>query len=143
MKSLLLPAALLLAVTFSTARAADTELEGSMKRIKDASKQLDTDLKLTDDTKHAKDADLKSVATLKDEAVKSRALVPKRAQALPPDQQATMTQNYQKDMDAFGQDIETLNQDIQSDKWDPARADFKKLLADEDSGHKAYRMKKQ
>ena len=141
MKSLLLSAVLLFTVTFSIARA-DTDLEASMKRIKDASKQLDADLKLTDDTKHAKDVDLKSVATIKDESVKARALVPKRAQNLPPDQQATMTQNYQKDMDAFGLDVATLNQDIQGDKWDAARTDFKKLLDDESAGHKAYRIKK-
>jgi cytochrome c556 len=142
MKTLLVSAILLFAaVTFSSVRA-DTALEGSMKLIKDASKQLDTDLKQTDDTKHAKDLDLKSVATLKDEAVKARTLIPKRAQNLPPDQQQTMTQNYQKDMDAFGQDVETLNQDIQADKWDAARTDFKKLLDDETAGHKAYRIKK-
>ncbi len=113
-----------------------------MKNLAGATKQLGTDLKQTDDTKHAKDVDLKSVATIKAEALKSHDLVPKKAKDLPPDQQQAMVADFQKDMDAFGKDIDTLNADIQADKWDAARADFKKLIDDEKAGHKAYRVKK-
>ena len=79
---------------------------------------------------------------MKADAVKSHNLVPKKEQNLPPDQQAAMTASYQKDMDAFTADIDTLSTDIQADKWTAARADFQKLLTDEKSGHKAYRIKK-
>ncbi len=121
---------------------AKTELESTMKDMAEATHRVGTDLKLTDDTKHAKDADLKDVATMKADAVKSHNLVPKKEQNLPPDQQAAMTASYQKDMDAFTADIDTLSTDIQADKWTAARADFQKLLTDEKSGHKAYRIKK-
>jgi soluble cytochrome b562 len=121
---------------------ADTAMESSMKNLAGASKQLKADLDQTDDTKHAKDVDLKSVATIKAEALKSHDLVPKKAKDLPPDQQQAMVADFQKDMDAFAKDIDTLNGDIQTDKWEAARADFKKLIDDEKAGHKAYRVKK-
>lgn len=121
---------------------AKTELETTMKDMADATHKVQADLKLTDDTRHAKDLDLKSVAIMKADAVKARTLVPKKEAALPPDQQAAMTASYQKDMDAFAADINTLGQDIQADKWDAARADFEKLMDDEKAGHKAYRIKK-
>jgi soluble cytochrome b562 len=121
---------------------AKTELETTMKDMADATHRVQADLKLTDDTKHAKDADLKDVATMKADAVKAAKLTPKKEATLPPDQQATMTVNYQKDMTAFTADIDTLSTDIQADKWDAARADFKKLMDDEKAGHKAYRIKK-
>jgi cytochrome c556 len=121
---------------------ADTAMESSMKNVAGASKQLGADLKQTDDTKHAKDLDLKSVATMKAEAIKSHDLVPKKAKDLPPDQQQAMTQNFQKDMVTFETDIDALGQAIQADKWDDARTDFQKLMDDEHAGHKAYRVKK-
>ena len=121
---------------------AKTELETTMKDLADATKRVGADLKLTDDTKHNKDADLKDVATMKADAVKARNFAPKKEASLPPDQQTAMTASYQKDMDAFTADIETLSTDIQAGKWDVARTDFQKLLTDEKSGHKAYRVKK-
>ncbi len=113
-----------------------------MKDMADATKQVGTDLKQTDDTKHAKDLDLKCVATMKADADKAAKLTPKKEETLLPDQAAAMTVAYQKDMVAFTADIDTLGQDIQADKWDAARADFKKLIDDEKAGHKAYRIKK-
>ncbi len=113
-----------------------------MKDMADATHRVQADLKLTDDTKHNKDADLKDVATMKADALKSRTLTPKKESTLPPDQQAAMTASYQKDMDTFAADIDTLSADIQADKWTAARADFQKLMDDEKAGHKAYRIKK-
>jgi soluble cytochrome b562 len=121
---------------------AKTELETTMKDMADATHKVEADLKLTDDTKHAKDVDLQCVATMKTDAVKAAKLTPKKEQTLPPDQAAAMTVAYDKDMTAFTQDIDTLGTDIQADKWDAARADFKKLMDDEHAGHKAYRIKK-
>jgi soluble cytochrome b562 len=121
---------------------AKTELEATMKDMAGATHRVEADLKLTDDTKHARDADLKDVATMKADAVKAQTLTPKKEQMLPPDQQAAMTTAYQKDMTAFAADIDTLGTDIQADKWDAARTDFKKLIDDEKAGHKAYRIKK-
>jgi cytochrome c556 len=141
MKSLILSATALFLLTAVTANA-DTAMEGSMKKVSDACKQLGPDLKQTDDTKHNKDADLASVATIKTESLNSRGLVPKKAKYLPPDQQQAMIADFQKDMDSFLQDVETLNQDIQTDKWNAARIDFKKLTDDERASHKQFRVKK-
>ena len=121
---------------------AKTELETTMKDMADATHRVQADLKLTDDTKHAKDADLKDVGTMEADAIKAAKLTPKKEETLPPDQQAATTVNYQKDMTVFTADIDTLGKDIQADKWDAARADFQKLMADEKAGHKAYRIKK-
>jgi cytochrome c556 len=131
----------LLLATFLPLRA-DTEMDGSMKKISASSKQLAADLKQTDPTKHQKDADLQLVATMKAEAVKSRSLVPKKTETLPPDQQQPMVQDFQKDMDKFAADIDLVGQDITAEKWDVALTDFQKLLDDEHAGHKAYRIKK-
>jgi soluble cytochrome b562 len=121
---------------------AKTELETTMKDMADATHKVQADLKLTDDTKHAKDADLACVAAMKTDALKAAKLTPKKEDGLPPDQAAAMTVAYQKDMVAFTADIDTLSQDIQAGKWDAARADFAKLMDDEKAGHKAYRIKK-
>ena len=141
MKSPLARIACLLALLLIPAHA-KTELETTMKDLADATKRVGADLKLKDDTKHNKDADVKDVATMKADAVKARNFAPKKEASLPPDQQAAMTASYQKDMDAFTADIDTLSTDIQGDKWPAARTDFQKLLTDEKSGHKAYRVKK-
>ncbi len=114
-----------------------------MKQMEEAAKQLGADLKQTDDTKHAKDLDLQSVAALKDACTKSHDDVPKKAKALPPDQEQAMTASYQKDMVAFGQDIDALGAAIQAENWSGARDAFKKVIDDEKAGHKAYRVKKQ
>jgi cytochrome c556 len=141
MKSLLSSACFLVAFTLS-ANAIDTPMETSMKAMSKAGKQLNTDLKLTDDTKHDKATDLASVATMKISAQKSHDLVPKKEQTLPADQQAAMTADFQKDMDAFEKDVDTLNADITADKWDAARTDFQKLIDDEKAGHKKFRVEK-
>ena len=143
MKSFLACTTCLLALPLIPAHAeTKTELETTMKDLAGASKRVGADLKLTDDAKHNKDADLKDVATMQADAVKGRNFAPKKEASLPPDQQATMTTNYQKDMDAFIADIKTLDADVQADKWPAARTDFQKLMTDEKSGHKAYRVKK-
>ena len=141
MKSLFACATCLLALLLVPAHA-KTELETAMKEMAAATHRVQADLKLTDDTKHNKDADLKDVAIMKADAVKAHNLVPKKEASLPPDQQAAMTTSYQKDMDTFAADIDTLSGDIQADKWPAARTDFQKLMTDEKSGHKAYRIKK-
>ena len=143
MKSVLIRTTCLLALLLIPVHAeTKTELETTMKDLAGAAKRVGADLKLTDDTKHNKDADLKDVATMKADAIKGRNFAPKKEASLPPDQQAAMTTSYQKDIDAFTADIDTLSTDIQADKWEAARADFQKLLTDEKSGHKAYRVKK-
>jgi hypothetical protein len=143
MKSALVRTTCLFALLLIPAHAeTKTELETTMKDIADATHRVKADLALTDDTKHNKAADLKDVATMQADATKGRNFAPKKEASLPPDQQATMTTNYQKDMDAFIADIKTLDTDIQADKWAAARTDFQKLMDDEKSGHKAYRVKK-
>ena len=122
--------------------ALDSEMDKSMKQVARASKELKADLALTDDTKHNKDADLKDVATMKTGAQAARPLVPKKVKAMPADQQAAQTADFQKDMDAFIADIDTLNADITAEKWAPARADFQKLMDDEKAGHKKFRVPK-
>ena len=141
MKSLLSCVAIFVSLTLSIAHA-DTALETSMKKMADAAHQLAADLKQTDDTKHAKDIDLQSVATIKDASTKAHDEVPKKAKALPADQQQTMTASYQKDMETFAKDVDALGQDIQTDNWPAARTDFAKVMDDEKNGHKAYRVKK-
>jgi soluble cytochrome b562 len=121
---------------------AKTELETTMKDMADATHKVQADLKLTDDTKHAKDADLACVATMEADATKAAKLTPKKEETLPPDQQQSMTTNYQKDMAMFTKDIDALGQAIQADQWAAARAAFQKLMDDEKAGHKAYRIKK-
>ncbi len=113
-----------------------------MKDMAAATHRVEADLKLTDDTKHNKAADLKDVATMKTDAVTARNFRPSKESTLPPDQQAAMTASYQKDMTAFAADIDQLNAAIQGDKWADARTAFQKLMDDEKSGHKAYRIKK-
>jgi soluble cytochrome b562 len=143
MKSLLACATCLLALLLIPVHAeTKTELETTMKDMADATHRVKADLALTDDTKHNKAADVKDVATMQADAVKARNFAPKKEASLPPDQQATMTTNYQKDISAFTADINTLSTDIQADKWPAARTDFQKLMDDEKSGHKAYRVKK-
>jgi cytochrome c556 len=143
MKITLALAACLLALPLLPVHAeTKTELESTMKDMADATHRVKADLAITDDTKHNKAADVKDVATMQADATKGRNFAPKKEASLPPDQQAAMTVNYQKDMDAFIADIKTLSADIQGDKWPAARTDFQKLMDDEKSGHKAYRVKK-
>jgi soluble cytochrome b562 len=132
---------LLLAVTIFAAHA-DTVLGDSMKKMEDACKQLGPDLKITDATKHNKDLDLQSIAAIKAECLKAREQSPKKAKALPPDQQQTMTASFQKDMDTFIQHVDQVTQEIQDEKWDAARDDFKKLMLEQRDDHKVYRIKK-
>jgi cytochrome c556 len=132
---------LFLAVSAFTVRA-DTAMEVSMKKMSDAAKQLGTDLKLTDDTKHNKDADLKCVATIQTESTTARGFVPKKAKTLPADQQQAFVADFQKDMDMFLKDVDALNTDITAENWTAARTDFQKMIDDEKSGHKKFRIKK-
>ena len=113
-----------------------------MKDMSKAGKQLKTDLAVADDTKHDKATDLKSVATMKENALKSHDLIPKKEQSLPPDQQAAMTADFKATMDDFVKDVDTLNTDITADKWDAARNDYQKLMDDEKAGHKKFRIQK-
>jgi cytochrome c556 len=118
---------------------ADTQLEGSMKQISKAFKQLSLDLKQPAD---ANKSDYLALAnTIKTQALASRPLVPKKAAALPADQQATMVAAYQKSMDDFSAAVDVLIQDLQAGKWDDANKQIAVLKQDETDGHKQFRVK--
>lgn len=119
---------------------ADTPLENSMKRTSKAFKQLNLDLKAPVDA--SKPDYLALVATLKTEAQNARTLVPKKAAALPADQQATMVAAYQKSIDDLSATYDTLSQSIQAGQWDAARATLAKILDQEKQGHKEFRIQK-
>ena len=118
---------------------ADTPLENSMKRLAKAYKQLTLDLKQPVDA--SKNDYLALAATMKTEALKGKDLVPKKAAALPTDQQATMVAAYQKSMDDLVSTIDTLSTAIQAGQWDDARKAMDKLHLQENEGHKQFRSK--
>lgn len=123
---------------FATANA-DTALEISMKHMKNAYKELSLGLQQPQD---ANKSDYLALAgTLKTEAQTSRGLVPKKAGALPADQQAAMVMAYQKSMDDLIQSIDSLTQDIQNSQWDGARNEIVSLKHQMTDGHKAFRIK--
>jgi hypothetical protein len=123
--------------SFTVAKG-DTPLEGSMKKISKAYKQLALDLKQPLD---ANKGDYLALAnTIKTESQTARALVPKKAAALPPDQQATMVTAYQKSMDDFSASVDVLIQEITDSKWDDANKQIAALKMEEDDGHKAFRV---
>jgi soluble cytochrome b562 len=119
---------------------ADTPLENSMKRLAKAYHQLTLDLKQPVDASKADYVAL--AATMKTEVQKSRDLVPKKAAALPADQQATMVTAYQKSMDDLSATIDTLSTALQAGQWDDARKAMDKLHLQENEGHKEFRMGK-
>jgi hypothetical protein len=116
---------------------ADTPLELSMKRTSKAFKQLNLDLKAP--VEASKPDYLALVDTLKKEAQTARALVPKKAAALPADQQAAMVTAYQKSVDDLTASYDTLGQAIQASQWDAARTTMTKILDQEKQGHKEFR----
>ncbi len=136
--SLFLGVAVLL-VTVDRARAA-TALEQAMKQMSEAYKELSADLKQPQDT--AKDQYLALAATIKDQAKASRDLVHKLAQSLPADQRDTMVQSYQKDMDKFMQDVDSLSGALKNGRWDDARKWLTTLHQEMSDGHKQYRAQK-
>lgn len=110
-----------------------------MKRMGKAYKQLSLDLKQPSD---ASKADYVALATtLKTEAQTSRGLVPKKAAALPPDQQATMVAAYQKSMDELSASIDTLTQALQNSQWDVANKQLATIKEQMFAGHKEFRSK--
>ena len=110
-----------------------------MKKISKAFKQLSLDLKQPVDTSKSDYVALAN--TIKTEAQSSSALVPKKAAALPPDQQATMVAAYKKSMDDFGAAVDVLIQELQDGKWADANKQLAVLYQDETDGHKAFRNK--
>jgi len=129
----------LFCLTSSVTANADTALEISMKQMSKAYKELALDLQQPLDAN--KSDYLALTGTLKTSAQTARGLVPKKAAALPPDQQAVMVTAYQKSMDNLVQSIDGLTQAIQNSQWDDARkimADIKQQMMD---GHKAFRAK--
>lgn len=110
-----------------------------MKNMSRAYKELSKDLKMPVDTD--KDKYLALADTLKKESVKAHDLVPSKAEDLPADQKDAMVKAYQKDMDQFGQTIDTLSQAISDGKWDDAQKALAALKQDMIEGHKAYRKK--
>jgi soluble cytochrome b562 len=118
---------------------ADTPLETSMKSMSKAYKALFLDLK---QPAEANKADyLALTGTLKTQAQNARGLVPKKAAALPADQQNTMVAAYQKSMDTLIQTIDSLSQEIQDSKWDDAHKTMDAIKQQMIDGHKAFRQK--
>ncbi len=131
--------ACLFAAAFVSFAHADTPLENSMKSLAKADKQLALDLKVPVDA--SKSDYLALAATMKTAVQKARDLVPKKAAALPADQQAKMVADYQKSMDDLSATIDTLTTAIQAGQWDDARNAMTKLLQQEHDGHMAFRTK--
>ena len=129
---------LLYLAAFAAANA-DTPLETAMKQMSRAYKELSFDLQQPHDAN--KDHYLTLAATLKTEARTSRGLVPKKAAALPADQQAAMVKAYQKRMGDLIQWIDSLTQDIQNSKWDDARKVMAAIKQQMIYGHKDFRIK--
>jgi soluble cytochrome b562 len=122
-----------------TAANADTPLETAMKQMSSAYKELSFDLQEPHDAN--KDHYLTLAGTFKTEAQTSRGLVPKKATALPADQQATMVKAYQKSIDDLIQWIDSLTQDIQNSQWDDARKAMSAIKQQMIYGHKDFRIK--
>lgn len=133
------PVLLLYAALFVAAHA-KTPLETSMKKMSSAYKELNLDLQQPTDADKAHYLQL--AGTMKTEAQTSRTLVPKKAGALPADQQATMVKAYQKSMDDLIQGIDALTQDLQNSQWDDARKVMAALKQQMMQGHKDFRVKK-
>ncbi len=111
-----------------------------MKKIATAFKQLNLDLAQPVD---ASKADYVALATtIKTESQTSRSLVPKKAAALPADQQTAMIAAYQKSIDDFSAAVDVLIQELQDGKWDDAKKQLALLKQAETDGHKQFRQKK-
>ena len=117
---------------------ADTPLELEMKQISKAFHQLTLDMKAPQDSAKADYVTL--ATTIKTESQKARTLVPKKAAALPADQQAAMVADYQKSMDDFDQAVDVLIADLQAGQWDAATKQLAVLKDKEGAGHKAFRV---
>jgi cytochrome c556 len=118
---------------------AETALETSMKHMSKAYKELNLDLKTPQDS--ARPDYLALAAMLKAEGRNSRADVPKIAQGMTPDQQATMIANYQKSVDTFLGSVDALTAALQQSQWDEARKQMGILHQEMVDGHKAFRKK--
>jgi len=141
MKSLFLPVVLGLTLSlFAAPSLRATELDKSMKLIGGACKELMDDLKQPKESD--KDKYLALTTTIKEQAKISRERTPKLAQTLPADQRDAMVQGYQKDMDKFIADIDSLSAALKDAKWDDARALMNTLGQDMTAGHKQYRAHK-
>src|SRR5882762_7758139 len=114
----LLPGVVLLFAGANGARAG-TALEQSMKQMGGAYKELSNDLMQPQDA--SKDKYVALAATIKDQAKAAHDLVPKLAQSLPADQRDAMVQAYQKDMNQFMQDVDSLSEALKNGRWDDAR----------------------
>jgi cytochrome c556 len=119
---------------------AGTGLEQSMKQMAGAYRELSDDLKQPQDA--GKDQYLALAATIKDQAKAAHDLVPKLAQSLPADQRDAMVQAYQKDMDQFMQNVDSLSDALKNGKWDDARELMTTLRQEMVDGHKQYRAQK-
>ena len=124
----------------SMARAESTPLEQSMKRMATAYHALEKDLKTPDAAKKADYVAL--AATMKTEAVASRALVPKKVTVMPTEQKAPLITAYQKSIDDLTAEIDTLSTDLQAAQWDAAKVDIAKLKSQMIDGHKKFRIDK-
>ena len=114
-----------------------TPLEASMKRMSSAYRALTFDLQQPSDAH--KDTYLSLAGILKTEAQTSRGLVPKKAGALPADQQAAMVKGYQKGIDDLIQSIDSLTQAIQGSQWGNARQTMAAIKQKMMAGHKDFR----
>jgi soluble cytochrome b562 len=129
----------LLGFTSLATATADTPLENSMKQMGKAYKELALDLQQPADA--SKSDYLTLVGTMKTAAQTGRSLVPKKAAALPTDQQDTMVQAYQKSMDDLIKSFDALTAAIQNSKWDDATKVMAQIKQQMIDGHKAFRTK--
>ena len=113
-----------------------------MKKMEEAAKQLGADLKLTDDTKHAKDIDLQSVATMKDACTKAHDEVPEKGESpscRPAADDGDELPEGHGDVcpgpRCSGGGAKPITGVVRA-------RHFKKVIDDEHNGHKAYRVKK-
>jgi cytochrome c556 len=136
------PLFLVIAIFFAIASGAwaGTQLGQSMKQMGIAYKELADDLKQPQEA--SKDQYLALAATIKDHAKISRELAPRLAQTLPADQRDAMIQAYQKDMDQFMQDVDSLSDALKNSQWDNARKSMVTLQQEMVDGHKQYRARR-
>ena len=109
-----------------------------MKQMSRAYKELALDLQQPHDGEQ--EHYLALVLALKNGAETSRGLVPQKAAALAPAQQAAMVKAYQKSLDDLMRWIDALSQDIQNREWDDARKVMAAIKQQMTYGHRDFRL---
>lgn len=141
MKIRLLLASLTLAFAPLFSFAADSspsELDDLMEQINTAYRKLTRQI-----SNSAKNADsLTAVATMRERAVESAKLEPKRKAEVPAAEQAKFVADYQAGMKAFIADIDKLKAALEAGKNEEAAALLKTLKQAQEDGHSQFRKKK-